>query len=334
MQIHYFQRYHTKENVDTSNVMLMLSRLYTFSSSKFFTFLKEFVFSNEMEPQLNFILQEKSARSIPDAVISQSSFKIVVETKLYNEFNLKQLVNHLQSFSTEDNKVLLTLDPRPMKKDLKDEFDFYLLSYNEKLDIPIVHCNMTFEGLVEGLKSVIDERDYEIMDVLYDFENYCFAENLIPDDYKFMRAMTAGTTLKDNLELNLYYDDAKRNFSKHAYIGLYSKKCIQAIGKIQKIIVVEIIDGELQYKIEEGQEIMHEELQNIKEAILRSRKYGYDLAKPHRYFLVDEFYHTNFKKSTPYPIQRAKYFDLKDILKCDELPSTDKIAKTLNKLEW
>lgn len=28
MQIHYFQRYHSKENVDTSNTMLMLSRLY------------------------------------------------------------------------------------------------------------------------------------------------------------------------------------------------------------------------------------------------------------------------------------------------------------------
>ena len=31
MQIHYFQRYHSKENVDTSNTMLMLSRLYTYN---------------------------------------------------------------------------------------------------------------------------------------------------------------------------------------------------------------------------------------------------------------------------------------------------------------
>ena len=27
MQIHYFQRYHSKENVDTSNTMLMLSMM-------------------------------------------------------------------------------------------------------------------------------------------------------------------------------------------------------------------------------------------------------------------------------------------------------------------
>ena len=28
MQIHYFQRYYAKENVETANTMLMLSRLY------------------------------------------------------------------------------------------------------------------------------------------------------------------------------------------------------------------------------------------------------------------------------------------------------------------
>ena len=37
MQIHYFQRYHSKENVDTSNTMLMLSRLYNYNADKFFS---------------------------------------------------------------------------------------------------------------------------------------------------------------------------------------------------------------------------------------------------------------------------------------------------------
>ena len=47
--------------------------------------------------------------SVPDAVISQKSFKIVVETKLYNQFDKRQLVNHLKEFGSEDIKVLLTL---------------------------------------------------------------------------------------------------------------------------------------------------------------------------------------------------------------------------------
>lgn len=35
MKIHYFQRYHAKENVATANTMLLLSRLYSYYSNKF-----------------------------------------------------------------------------------------------------------------------------------------------------------------------------------------------------------------------------------------------------------------------------------------------------------
>ena len=43
MQIHYFQRYHSKENVDTSNTMLMLSRLYNYNADKFFSMLNSLI---------------------------------------------------------------------------------------------------------------------------------------------------------------------------------------------------------------------------------------------------------------------------------------------------
>ena len=40
MNIHYFQRYHRKEDVATANTMLLLSRLYSYSPTVFYTFLK------------------------------------------------------------------------------------------------------------------------------------------------------------------------------------------------------------------------------------------------------------------------------------------------------
>lgn len=49
MKIHYFQRYHEKENVATANTMLLLSRLYQYSSDKFFRFLKSEFFSDSFE---------------------------------------------------------------------------------------------------------------------------------------------------------------------------------------------------------------------------------------------------------------------------------------------
>lgn len=71
MKIHYFQRYHSKENVATANTMLLLSRLYSYSSDKFFRLLKsEHFFNDAFEPELVFNLQEKSVDSVPDATIS------------------------------------------------------------------------------------------------------------------------------------------------------------------------------------------------------------------------------------------------------------------------
>ena len=101
MKIHYFQRYHTKENVATANTMLLLSRLYQYSTDKFFRFLDSLFFPENFEPEIVFRLQEKSSTSVPDATITQESFKIVVETKMSDWFYTDQLERHLSSFENE-----------------------------------------------------------------------------------------------------------------------------------------------------------------------------------------------------------------------------------------
>lgn len=95
MNIHYFQRYHNKENVVTANTMLLLSRLYNYSSDKFYRLLKTYFFGESFEPEISFALQERSDESVPDAAILQPSFKIIVETKLHNQFSLDQLEHHM-----------------------------------------------------------------------------------------------------------------------------------------------------------------------------------------------------------------------------------------------
>ena len=80
--------------------MLLLNRLYSYSPSKFYMLLKGFLPQNaEIEMQME--LQKKSKNSVPDAVISQPSFKIVVETKLGGDFGISQLISHLEAFDGE-----------------------------------------------------------------------------------------------------------------------------------------------------------------------------------------------------------------------------------------
>lgn len=339
MQIHYFQRYHSKENVDTSNTMLMLSRLYNYNADKFFYMINSLILGEDESPEITFELQVQGDESVPDAVISQKSFKVVVETKLYNQFNKQQLLNHLEQFGTEDIKVLLTIDPKPMNKQLYDDMAIELKKYNsknlERLIHPIKHVNLTFEQLVEAMEDIIDDRDTEIISVLDDFKKYCFDEKLILDSYKWMRAIVAGTTFQDNMDLDLFYDQASRKYSEHGYVGLYKDKSIRAIGKLKKTILAVEVDGKMEYKSENGDLVTQDEISRIDEAIRRAKDYGYNLRTVcHRYFMVERFYPIDFRKSSKNPIQKSKFFNLADMFEYKTMPDTEKIAADLNGRIW
>lgn len=339
MQIHYFQRYHSKENVDTSNTMLMLSRLYNYNADKFFSMLNTLILQEDESPEISFDLQVAGDESVPDAIISQKSFKIVVETKLYNQFGKQQLMNHLKQFGSEDIKVLLTIDPKPMKADLFAEMASEIKKYNadniNQLIHPIKHINLTFEQLVEAMEDIIDDRDTEIISVLDDFKKYCFDEKLIPDSYKWMRAIVAGTTFNDNMELNLFYDQESRKFSEHGYVGLYKDKSIRAIGKLKKTIIAVEENHEMKYRTESGESATPDDIKRIEEAIRRATDYGYNLRTiSHRYFMVEKFYPIDFRKSSKNPIQKSKFFNLAEMFGYKTMPDTETISKDLDGRTW
>lgn len=58
--------------------------------------------------------------SVPDATITQDSFKIVVETKMSDWFYSEQLMKHLEAFNDDRHKVLMILDSEHMKKVKKE----------------------------------------------------------------------------------------------------------------------------------------------------------------------------------------------------------------------
>lgn len=332
MHSHFFQRYYSKENVDT-NIMLLLSRLYQYSSIKFFAFLGKIMPENA-DVELFFNFQEKNKESVSDAKISQANFKVVVETKLYGNFRLKQLMNHLTSFKNEDYKVLLTLDPHFLDTKIKDQIDKQINNYNIDNKSNVVHCHLTFEELIKNIEEIIDDRDYEMIKVLEDYKEYCYYGGLIPDDWKRMRVQLSWTTLNTNKKLNLYYDNAERGSSGHKYLGLYSKKEVRAIGKIIAIVTALPTANGLDITVEKAK-ITDEMKNNILEAIKDSKKYGYNLSSiRHRYFFVEKFYDTFFEKKTQYAPMGSRMFDLTEILGIEKLPDMSEIAKLLKNKTW
>ena len=336
MKIHYFQRYHEKENVATANTMLLLSRLYSYSSDKFFRLLKSEFFSDSFEPEIVFNLQEKSVDSIPDATITQEGFRLVVETKMSDWFYSDQLIRHLNSFGDEKYKVLITLAPEFMAEDKKSYFENKLKEYNSKQTHPVIHINTTFELIANAVQEVIDDRDYEMQDVLDDFLNYCYNDGLIPisDSWKYMRMQLSGTTIDFNIKENVYYNNADCGFRPHDYLGLYKNKSIRALGKVcARITAVETQNG-MEYNAEFG-ELTEERKEKIMLALKDGDLHGYDLRTvKHRYFFVENFYETDFRKITPRAPMGARVFDLSQILETDKLPDTKIIAEELKTKSW
>lgn len=336
MQIHYFQRYHEKENVATANTMLLLSRLYSYSSDKFFRFLKSEYFSDSFNPEIIFTLQEKSVDSIPDATITQESFKIVVETKMSDWFYEDQLLRHLNSFSDEKYKVMITLAPELMEEGKKAEFEEKLKAYNEKQIHPVIHINTTFEDMANAISDILDDRDYEMQDVLSDYLNYCYTDGLIPvsDSWKYLRMQLAGTTLDFNVSAGVYYDNAERGFRAHDFLGLYKNKSVRAVGKvIARITAVETEDG-VKYNPEFG-DLTDERKETIAKAMADGDSHGYDLRSiEHRYFFVDKFYETDFKKITQRAPMGTRIFDLIQVLGTEDIPETEELARRLAEETW
>ena len=336
MKIHYFQRYHEKENVATANTMLLLSRLYSYSSDKFFRFLKSEFFSDSFNPEIIFTLQEKSVDSIPDATITQESFKIVVETKMSDWFYEDQLLRHLNSFSDEKYKVMITLAPELMEESKKTAFEEKLKQYNENQRYPVIHINTTFETMANAIGETLDDRDYDMQDVLADYLNYCYTDGLIPvsDAWKYMRMQLAGATFDFNISTNVYYDKAERGFRAHDTLALYKNKSVRAIGKvIARITAIETEDG-IKYNAEYGA-LTDERKEVITKAMTDGDSHGYDLRTiEHRYFFVEKFYETDFKKVTPRAPMGTRIFDLTQVLETDNIPDTEELAQRLMNENW
>lgn len=333
--LHYFQRYSQKENVVTNNTLLLFSRLYAYKPSQLEAFLQEILKDAPIEVGVSFQQQTKlKAGSVPDGTLTQASFKVVIETKLYNSHEIGQLTSHLNAFDKEDKKILLSLSPVEPTDDFQKEVRDFIKDYNKKANSNINFVCTTFEQIIDSYESILSDQDYEMKDLLEDYKLFCTEAGLFPETDFLMRAVTCGWTLDENFEFNLYYDPVTRSCREHKYIGIYSDKCIRGIGEIENIIHANLNDGSLQIKTS-TKPITDDQKTRIIAVIPHAKEaYGYDITNDHRFFMVKKYYPTEFKKASKGPLRGMQYFNLKKLLNIDKLPSTENIAQQLRQYNW
>ena len=90
-----------------------------------------------------------------------------------------------------------------MNSKLQQKLHQEIADHNVITQSNIVHQHLTFEELVNSVYEIIDDHDYEMQDVLDDYREYCYSNDVIPNDWKRMRVQLAGTPFDINKKPNL-----------------------------------------------------------------------------------------------------------------------------------
>jgi len=332
--LHYFQRYSQEENLVTNNTLRLFSELYRESPNRLRDLLEQLVDGVSVEVGVSMQQQTKGPSSVPDGALIQSSFKVVLETKKRDSFSTGQLERHLEAFDGEEQRILLLLTPREPNVGKIREAEQRLKEYDEGIAFATVQFEDLIDLLVGEEEGLISEYEQDLRAVVEDYQNFCSAEGLLPDD-DLMRAVPCGTSHEDNFRFDLYYHPASRGYRRHQYIGIYFDKSIRGIGRLKKTVEMERVDGNLEGK--EVKELSEDEKQRIHGAMDEAPRHGYSIERDHEFFLVDRFYSTDFTKDSKYGMPGPQYFSLRDHLEIEEtetLPSTDLIADKLSEATW
>lgn len=333
--IHYFPRYRSAENFTTNNTLLLLGQFNRIEPKKYATFIADLLGNENLAVGHKFSQQTKAVNSIPDGGILQQSFRAVIETKMYeSQFTLMQLENHLKAFEDEQMQIMLSLSPKPMAVNLSNSFNQKVDQFNRSNKKRISFVEITFSDIIQKFRDSIEEYDIELIELIDDYEDFCAELKLLPTDEFKMLAVPCGLTLQENFDYGIYYDPATRNFSPHAYLGIYKNKAIRGIGKVINVVEANMVNNSL-IIINQSNDVTDEQkerIENIMAAALQN--HGWDITNGHKFFIVDRFHETNFEKKTKYPLQGRKYFNLKNILKINQVPDTSIISDLLRNEDW
>ncbi|HMK61808.1 MAG TPA: hypothetical protein VK452_11790 [Dissulfurispiraceae bacterium] len=278
---------------------------------------------------VNFFQQERGSESVLDGAIFQEEFKIAIETKLFDNFSTEQLKHHIKSLSAQPgkNRILLALS----KSEISNEIKSQVIACIKEMNSEIKFASASFSGLIELVKENVAEYEVDFHGIIDEFREFCTENELFKDESEYMLVVTAGTSIKENLEFGIYYDPVYRNHNTDfRFIGLYSNKAIVAIGEVLHCVWADLVDNKLEIKNDVS--VPEAIKQRIKEIIIKTSYY--DIQEGHKFYVVDAFTPTNYVKRSPGSLRGKTYFRVLDLPGWKPGVSTVELAQNLYGKEW
>ena len=338
---HYFQRYSQKENVVTNNTLRLFTQLYADHPSRLEDLLGRLIDGVSVDVGVNMQQQTPGRSSVPDGALTQSSFRVILETKLGEFFSVDQLERHLDAFKDEEQRILLLITPRGLDEAEQAEVEQKL----EGQDKGVTFATVEFADVVDALigggneeeegEPLVGEYEQDLYELVMDYKNFCSEVGLLPDD-DLMYAVPCGDTHELNFKYDLYYHPVSRGYQKHQYVGIYYDMSIRGIGELKHTVHANLLNGELKGKGVE--ELTESERERIRGAMKSAPEMaGHSVEQDHEFLIVDKFHKTDFQKKSKYGMRGPQYFSLRDHLEVEEhrkLPSPDEVAEELRGASW
>jgi hypothetical protein len=324
-KIHYFQRYSSVENTVTNNTLQLVARIYDYSASAASRFLTD-VTGEPVDIGIEITQQERVGNAIPDGAIIQRSFKILIEAKVDSPVDDDQLRRHAGTFGSESQKLLLLLTREPLGREEAR------LSRLISAAVPdVIFRNVTFEAVCDALKGLFKDHEASMVALAQDYVEYCNDARLFDQSRFLLRIVPCGESVEINKRYGIYFHPSDRGYTRHAFVGIYANKTVQALMKIESVFDVDLTDGRLTKTLVEGEATSRfdSQLRNIISDARQSC--GYEVTTGHRFFCGTVVL-TDFRKSSPGGIQGARFVNLRDLL--GGLGDTTDIAERLRSMEW
>lgn len=331
-EISLFSGYSQKENLVTNYTGLLFKLIYEENPELFEEFIQN-IFPNILVGPI-FSQQQKVRNSVFDLVINQAPFSIVIETKLTDWFYDDQLTRHLEGMREKyihENVYLLLLSNFSYDEQIKYDERFPEANKVAKVN-NIEMKQISFEELGKLLNNLNLTPMLERF--VKEYQEFLEQKNLLSTWKKIMKAVPVGDTLELNKKYNIYYNP-KYSYTSFQYLGLYNNKAIREIGKIIKIVDRDFIEEKLEYKViypGENVDLLESEKIEISNIVEEAKNIGHDINDGYRFYIVEKFEKTNYKKYSIGGLQGHKNFNLENILNTDiEQLTTLEIAKLLEK---
>jgi hypothetical protein len=322
--ISLFSGYSQKENRTTNYCLLVLKMLYE-ENPKFLGEVLSGLVDEELADAVgvHFRQQTRKGAGVPDGLVVQKPFTVLVETKNFDWFYDAQLERHLDALHADGGgaKALVALGNFEVLA--QDRFEAVERLCAEKYARSILFAAVTFEDFLAALpRSKVSKN---LSDTIDDFEDYLDEAGLLPRWKERLDVVNCSGRPTEILTENVYICPARGgsyNHKRARFFGMYHQKSVRHVAQIDAVVQVEH-DGSTCLQWRNADRPEPELLDLALEKAQRLRP-GADAL---RVFLLGPLAATDFRKPTKGGMQTSKrYFDIEKLHARDAADLAEKLA--------